>query len=191
MILWFCNSMVHSQLQACFSELSVKKSLLLLMPHLPILTWVMSIFSVVSCFSPAFLTHALHWKIPGDNPSLPNSRAAASICLCAVRLSLKDEIDHVPRGAPHSRGSITASFWSMKWRHKTAVHPASIMEPRAQTKCLVSLSPGPLCLIWVGCLGSEGAAGQRGKLCRRMESVSELFLGTIYISLKLLCHLNA
>lgn len=109
------DSMIHSQLQALFSQ------------QCPF-------FSFVSSFYPAFLTCVLHWKVPCDNPSFPNSRATAWIYLCAVRLSLKDELDHALLGAPHSRGGITASFWSISWRHKPAVHPGSAHGAKGRDK---------------------------------------------------------
>lgn len=67
------------------------------------------------------------------------------------------------------------------------------VESRAETKCLEScLQDHCASFLWAA-WAARGLRGQEGpmKLCRRMDSLSQLFLGTIYISLKLLCHLNA
>lgn len=67
------------------------------------------------------------------------------------------------------------------------------LESRAETKCLESLSPGHCASFLWAVWAMRGLHGLKGpmKLCRRIDSLSELFLETIYISLKLLCHLNA
>lgn len=177
-ILWFYDSFsTASFLQPAFSQ----NPLLLLKPHLPIFAQAMSIF--VFCFSPVFLTHALHWKILGDNSPLLlectfvlwGSESQGWVRSCSIH--------------PIAEGTSQLHFGEGNGSTKQQYTLSAPMEPRAETKCLESLSPGLPCLIWVGWLGSDGAAGREGpmKLCRRME----LFLGIIYISLKLLCHLNA
>lgn len=70
------------QLPTCFKQHSVR-NLLLLMSHLPVLVWAIPILSFVSSFLSAFLTSAVHTKIPSGNPSLPLSRAGAWVRLCA------------------------------------------------------------------------------------------------------------
>lgn len=59
----------------------------------------------------------------------------------------------------------------------------------ALNPCLQGYYASFLWAVWA----ARGLRAQEGpmKLCRRMDSLSEMFLGTIYISLKLLCHLNA